>query len=67
MTMNKQDLQRAFGKHGEFLSVTQIANIIGIDRGTARAILKGVPYQPFGKKKLYAVADVAEVLYRRQI
>lgn len=65
--MNKQDLQRTFGKHGEFLSVTQIAGIIGIDRGTVRAILKGVPYQPFGKKKLYAVADVAEVLYRRQL
>lgn len=65
--MNKQSLERTFGKHGDFLCVTQIAEIMGIDRGTARHILKGVPYQPFGKKKLYAVQDVAEVLYRRQI
>lgn len=65
--MNKQSIERAIGQGKQFLSVTEIANIIGIDRGTARAILKGVPYQPFGKKKLYAVADVAEVLYRRQI
>lgn len=65
--MNKQDLTRAFGRHGEFLTITEIAGIMNIDRGTVRAILKGVPYQPFGKKKLYAVADVAEVLYRRQV
>lgn len=65
--MNKQDLTRAFGKHGEFLSVTEIANIIGIDRGTTRQILQGVPYIPIGRKKLYAITDVAEVLYRRQI
>lgn len=65
--MNKQGIERAIGQGKQFLSVTEIANIIGIDRGTARQILQGVPYQPFGKKKLYAVADVAEVLYRRQI
>ena len=65
--MNKQGIERAIGQGKQFLSVTEIADRIGIDRGTARAILKGVPYQPFGKKKLYAVADVAEVLYRRQI
>lgn len=65
--MNKQNIERAIGQGKQFLSVTEIADRIGIDRGTARAILKGVPYQPFGKKKLYAVADVAEVLYRRQL
>lgn len=65
--MNKQNIERAIGQGKQFLSITEIADRIGIDRGTARAILKGVPYQPFGKKKLYAVADVAEVLYRRQI
>lgn len=65
--MNKQGIERAIGQGKAFLSVTEIANIIGIDRGTARQILQGVPYQPFGKKKLYAVADVAEVLYRRQL
>lgn len=65
--MNKQGIERAIGQGKQFLSITEIADRIGIDRGTARAILKGVPYQPFGKKKLYAVADVAEVLYRRQL
>lgn len=65
--MNKQNIERAIGQGKQFLSITEIADRIGIDRGTVRAILKGVPYQPFGKKKLYAVADVAEVLYRRQI
>ena len=65
--MNKQSIERAFGKHGEFLSVTEIAEIMKIDRGTVRGILQGVPYIPIGKKKLYAITDVAEVLYRRQI
>lgn len=65
--MNKQDLTRTFGRHKEFLCINEIAEIIGIDRGTVRQILNGVPYIPVGKKKLYAVADVAEVLYRRQI
>lgn len=65
--MNKQNLERAIGKHGEFLCINDIAEIMSIDRGTVRQILKGVPYIPIGKKKLYAVADVAEVLYRRQV
>lgn len=65
--MNKQGIERAIGQGKQFLSVTEIADRIGIDRGTARQILQGVPYQPFGKKKLYAVVDVAEVLYRRQL
>ena len=65
--MNKQDLTRAIGRHKEFLCINEIAEIIGIDRGTARQILRGVPYIPVGKKKLYTVGDVAEVLYRRQL
>lgn len=65
--MNKQNIERAIGQGKQFLSITEIADRIGIDRGTARAILKGVPYQPIGRRKLYAVSDVAEVLYRRQI
>ena len=65
--MNRQNIERAFGKHGEFLCINEIAEIMNIDRGTARQILKGVPYIPIGKKKLYSVTDVAEVLYRRQV
>lgn len=65
--MNRQNIERAIGKHGEFLCINEIAEIMNIDRGTVRQILRGVPYIPIGKKKLYAVADVAEVLYRRVI
>ncbi len=65
--MNKQDLARTFGKHGEFLCISEIAEIMNIDRGTVRQLLSGVSYIPLGKKKLYHIKDVAEVLYRRQI
>lgn len=65
--MNKQDLTRTFGKHGEFLCINEIAEIMNIDRGTVRQLLSGVSYIPLGKKKLYHIKDVAEVLYRRQI
>lgn len=65
--MNKQNIERAIGQGKQFLTITEIAGIMNIDRGTVRAILKGVPYQPIGRRKLYAVSDVAEVLYRRQV
>lgn len=65
--MNKQDLTRTFGKHGEFLCINEIAEIMNIDRGTVRQLLRGVPYIPIGKKKMYSVGDIAEVLYRRRI
>lgn len=64
--MDKQNITRTFRKHGEFLCINEISDIMNLDRGTVRQILNGVPYIPVGKKKLYAVADVAEVLYRRQ-
>lgn len=54
-------------KHGEYLCINDVARILGADRGTIRLWLKDVPYLPLGKKKLYAIADLAEVLYRRQI
>lgn len=65
--MNKQSIERALGENGKFLCVNQVAEILGVDRGTVRQILRGVPYQPFGKKKMYFIGDLAEVLYRRQI
>lgn len=67
MTMNKQDLTRAFGKHGEFLSITDIAEIMKIDRGTVRGLMDGIPYVPIGRKKLYHIADIAEVIWSRRI
>lgn len=65
--MNKQDLTRAFGRYGEFLSITDIAEIMKIDRGTVRGLMDGVPYVPIGRKKLYHIADIAEVIWSRRI
>lgn len=64
--MNKQSIRSSFEKHGEFLSVTQVAEILGIDRGTARGILHGLAFVPLGKKKLYHVSDIAERLNERK-
>ena len=63
--MNKQDLTRAFGKHGEFLTITEIAGIMNIDRGTVRGLLNGVSYIPLGRKKLYHASDVATAIAER--
>lgn len=65
--MNKQNIQRALGEEKKFLTITEIARIMDLDRGTVRQLLKGLQYIPVGKKKLFLTADVAEVLYRRQI
>jgi len=67
LTMNKQDLTRAFGRHGEFLTITEIAGIMNIDRGTVRGLLNGVSYIPLGRKKLYHISDIAEVIWSRRI
>lgn len=65
--MNKQDLTRSFGRHGEFLCINEIAEIMNVDRGTVRQLLSGVSYIPLGKKKLYHIADVAERIWERRI
>ena len=65
--MNKQDLTRTFGRHGDFLTITQIAEIMNLDRGTVRGLLDGVPFTPVGRKKLYHVADVAERIWERRV
>lgn len=65
--MNKQSIERAFGKHGEFLTITEVARIMNLDRGTVRNLLSGVSYIPMGKKKLYHISDIAEVIWSRKV
>ena len=55
--MDRQTLKRTLESHGSFLTVTQIADILGIDRGTARGLLSGLEYVPLGRKKLYLATD----------
>ena len=64
--MNKQDMTRVLSRHGDFLCVNEIAEIMRLDRGTIRQILFGVPFIKIGRKKMYAVADVAERIWERR-
>lgn len=65
--MDKQNIKRTFSKHGDFMTVTQIAEAMNLDRGTVRGLLNGVAYIPVGRKKLYHVADVTECLWARRV
>lgn len=61
--MNKQEMRASLAKHGkDFLGLYEIAEILGIDRGTARQWMRGVSYLPCGRKKLYHINDVSERL-----
>lgn len=60
--MTKHELRRSFERHGDFLNVSQVAECMGIDRGTARQMLAGLSYIPCGRKKLYHVDDISERL-----
>ena len=64
--MTRQAVIRAFEKHGDFLHVQEIADILGLDRGTVRPMLCGLEYVPFGKKKKYFKADVVDRLMERK-
>lgn len=66
--MTKQDVKRSLQKHGEFLSVTDVATALGVKRDTAREyFLDGLDYICVGKKKLYLASDVAgKILERKQ-
>ena len=61
--MTKQEVKASLAKHGkEFLSLGEVAEILGIDRGTARQWMSGVSYLPCGRRKLYHINDIAERL-----
>lgn len=64
--MDRQTLKRTLESHGSFLTVTQIADILGIDRGTARGLLSGLEYLPVGRKKLYFSGDITSRLMERK-
>lgn len=64
--MNKQAIRKSLEQRGEFLTMTAISEVIGIDRGTARALLYGLPYLPLGRKKLFHIDDVAQRLWEKQ-
>ena len=61
--MNKQSMKQSLMRNGkDFLGLYEIAEIIGVDRSTARKWMHGISYLPCGTKKLYHVNDVAERL-----
>lgn len=63
--MNKQDMKASLLRNGkDFLGLYEIAEIIGVDRGTARRWMNGVGYLPCGRKKLYHINDVVERLWQ---
>lgn len=67
--MNKQELSvslRGFCGR-DLITVNQIADFIGADRGTVRRnFLRGLDYLPVGNKKLYHVNDVAKSITERR-
>ena len=65
--MNKQSIQRAFGKDRQFLTISDISRTMNLDRGTVRQLVKGLPYIPIGRKKLFLATDVAEVIWSRKV
>lgn len=61
--MDKQQITRELNaEYGSFVSVTEVAEYLRVDRSTARKWMYGVSYLPCGTKKLYHVNDIAERL-----
>lgn len=59
--MTKQEVLRVLQKQGEFLTVTQTAEVLGVKRETAKKqFLEGLDYITVGRKKLYLAADIAQ-------
>lgn len=64
--MMKNEVRKSFEKHGEFLCINEIAEVMNIDRGTARGLLYGLPHIPLGRKKLYHISDIADRIMERK-
>ena len=67
--MNRQELSVSLkGFCGrDLITVNQIAEFIGADRGTVRRnFLRGLDYLPVGSKKLYHVNAVAKSITERR-
>ena len=64
--MNKQDIKRSIEqKYGAFVNVTEVAEYLKVDRGTARGVLNGLAYLPNGREKQYFTGDVADRIMER--
>lgn len=64
--MDKQQIIRSIvSEYGEFVSLTEVASFLRIDRGTARQLMNGVPYLGLGRKKLFNASDVAQRIKER--
>lgn len=57
--MNKADIKRTLSQEGDFLTISQIAKILGVERHKASDFLYGLEYLPNGKAKLFLADDVA--------
>lgn len=64
--MTKELIRRGLNRYGDFLTINQVAEYLGVDRSTARGILSGFEYIPNGKSKLFHKEDIAEAIYRRK-
>ena len=61
--MTKTEIRKSLEKCGkDFVGLYEAAEIIGVDRGTMRKWLHGLPYLPCGRKKLYHINDLTERL-----
>lgn len=64
--MTRQGVRRSLERYGDFLTVTQVADWLGVDRHTASQYLTGFDYLPNGKAKLYHKDDVTEMIMRKR-
>ena len=64
--MTKQDVKRSIEeRYGAFVNVGEVAEYLGVDRGTARGFLHGLSFIPNGREKKYFIGDVAQRLMER--
>jgi hypothetical protein len=63
--MNRATFREVFGGK-TLVCVNDVAEGLQVDRGTARAILAGLPHLRIGSRKLYSTEDVADRLMERR-
>lgn len=63
--MTKSNIKDGLRAYGEVITITQLADYLGVDRHTASQMLRGVPHWKVGNAKRYTVDDVAEELFGR--
>lgn len=61
--MDRKAVRRALEKRGDFLNISQFAEVLGMDRDVVkRDFLEGLEYIQTGKSKLYFKEDLLDVL-----